>query len=143
MKFKRSNIILGILRNRCPRCHNGPFWAHANPYVNLIRYKGGIYERCSSCGLKYEKDVGFWYGAMIVSYALNVGLFLIMWALWAWVYDDDTPLLQLVTSIILSSILFFPIVFYLSRMVWIRFFVRYDEKCPSEAGSFPAEVTTR
>jgi hypothetical protein len=31
-----------------------------------------MHERCSHCGLHYEREPGYWYVAMFVSYAFNV-----------------------------------------------------------------------
>jgi hypothetical protein len=31
-----------------------------------------MYEKCSHCGLHYEREPGYWYVAMFVSYAFNV-----------------------------------------------------------------------
>lgn len=123
---KKSNPLYGLFLNRCPRCHQGKFWMHNNPYVNLIRYKGAMHETCSHCQLKYEKEIGFWYGAMFISYALNIGLFVTMWLLWAWIYPKGVYIPKLVLSIMLSSLLFFPVVYHFSRPVWIRLFVRYE-----------------
>ena len=66
--FKNISAWQGIATSKCPRCRKGPIFA-TGPYSF-----GGqkMYERCSHCGLTYEREPGYWYVAMFVSYALNV-----------------------------------------------------------------------
>ena len=45
------------------------------PTYNL-EHNLDMYEHCPKCGYKYEIEVGFFWGAMYVSYALNAGIFL-------------------------------------------------------------------
>lgn len=33
-----------------------------------------MYERCPECGLRYELEVGFFWGAMYIGYAINVAI---------------------------------------------------------------------
>lgn len=81
---------------------------------------------CSHCGLHYEKEPGFFYGAMYAAYALTSGWFII------W-YIIDATLLHLPTSIFLvamvSSFLFLaPITFRWSRLFWLNFFNSYEKQ---------------
>ncbi|MCB0431369.1 MAG: DUF983 domain-containing protein [Flavobacteriales bacterium] len=137
------NVLSGIFQNKCPQCGKGPFWAHANPYINLFKFGGKIYDRCSACGIKYERDPGFWFGAMLISYALNVGQFIILWGFYAMVLPEGRPVWHLILAIIGTSILFFPVVYYLSRPIWIRFFIKFDPDIKAEPNSFPAELTNK
>ncbi len=109
--------------NRCPRCHNGRVFENNNPY-NL---KNGLTmkEKCPNCGLKYEREVGYFYGAMYMSYALQVGLFVILYflnSIW-WKLENLTILL----IIIVLVISLFPITFRWSRILWIAFFTPFDK----------------
>ena len=40
---------------------------------------GDVKKECDVCHLKYEREPGFYYGAMYVSYALGVALFVTVW----------------------------------------------------------------
>ena len=68
-----SNMLVNILQTKCPRCHKGDLFESKNPYHfgKMTVSK----THCSSCGLKYEIEPGFFFGAMYISYALNVALF--------------------------------------------------------------------
>ena len=50
-----------------------------------------MFERCPVCGLKFEREQGYFLGAMYVSYALAIPPFLlfvtIFWQLAHWRYE--------------------------------------------------------
>jgi len=83
-----------------------------------------MHDKCSNCGETFEKEVGFFYGAMYVSYgvniALGIGLFLIM------VLLLNLELLTYLFTFLGMAIVLFPLVMRLSRLIYINFFVKYD-----------------
>lgn len=82
-------------------------------------------DHCGHCGLKYMIEPSFFYGAMYVSYAVNVaigiGVFLITFLL-------GLPPLSSFLSIVMVLVLLFPFVLRLSRNIYINFFVSYDKE---------------
>jgi len=57
--------VLGrALRLRCPRCGRGALWARAFT----------MHAACSVCGLRYEREPGYFVGAIYVNYAITVAL---------------------------------------------------------------------
>jgi uncharacterized protein (DUF983 family) len=52
------------LRLRCPRCGRGALWARAFT----------MHAACSACGLRYEREPGYFVGAIYVNYAITVAL---------------------------------------------------------------------
>lgn len=52
-------------RKRCPNCGGG----------DLFRTYFTIRERCPSCGLAFEREEGYWLGAMIVAIGVTEALF--------------------------------------------------------------------
>ena len=63
----------GALRQVCPRCQSGA----------IFQGRIAVHEHCPVCGLKYEREPGYFLGAMYVSYLLVVPIFLLMLgALW-------------------------------------------------------------
>lgn len=118
-----NELIYSTAMNKCPRCHRGPVFTTNNPYgAGAFRMN----ESCSCCGLKYEREPGFFYGALYVSYALMSGLF-IVWFVGdqVWLHMKTQYLLLAVVSTIL---LLFPVVLRSSRLIWLNFFVRYDKE---------------
>ena len=61
-------MLRGILTLRCPRCRHGKLFS------GLI----SMPERCPSCGMYYEREHGYFVGAMAVSYGLAVTLVAIL-----------------------------------------------------------------
>ena len=56
-----GKVILRGLRQRCPRCGRGKLFVRG--------FK--MYERCPSCGWVYEREEGYWTGAMAVNLVLT------------------------------------------------------------------------
>src|SRR5262245_50771374 len=57
--------VLGrALRLRCPRCGQTPL------YAGWFAMR----ERCASCGLRYEREQGYFVGAIYVNYMLTAAL---------------------------------------------------------------------
>lgn len=65
---KQVHVLEAFIKAKCPRCRRGDIYS--TPTYSF----GGqqMHERCSHCGLHYEREPGYWYVAMFVSYAFNV-----------------------------------------------------------------------
>ena len=75
MKVTRGQIIARGLANRCPNC-GGRTLFKAGTLFELDR-------SCRDCGLKIEKDEGFFLGAMAINYGFTcVGLLTPVVILW-------------------------------------------------------------
>ncbi|MDO5980659.1 DUF983 domain-containing protein [Flavivirga spongiicola] len=77
-------------------------------------------DRCENCDFKFEKEPGFFFGAMFVSYALAVAEFIGVFIISYFVFG--LSLLVSFFGIILSAILFSTVNFRLSRTIWIYLF---------------------
>lgn len=123
MAFK-DTILYSVVNNKCPRCHEGNFFETNNPYI-LNRFDK-MHKNCPVCNEDFERETGFYYGAMYVSYGLTVafgvGVFLLTSVILG--YDAVT---FLITFGVLQVVLM-PIFYRMARLVWINFFVRYKEK---------------
>ena len=122
--FRKGSKLYSILKNKCPRCHEGSFWPNP-PLKNLIYNKGLLNNNCFYCGFKFEIELGFWYGAMYISYALGVLLILITW-LFQTIFFPLINIINLIIFIMLSIILFCPYNFFFSRLIWINIFVSFS-----------------
>src|SRR6187431_447425 len=70
--LKKGSKLYSILTGTCPKCMNESMYVDKNPL-----HLGSVLkmnENCSHCGLKYQIEPSFFYGAMYVSYGLNVGV---------------------------------------------------------------------
>ena len=124
--IKKGSKLYSVLYNYCPRCQAQKFWPKNNPYKNIIYNNSGNLGSCINCNLKYEIEPGFWYGAMYVSYALTVFLAILVWLI-MYVLNNDIDVFIQVSIISFLLISLFPVVYFLSRLIWINFFVSYDK----------------
>ena len=98
----------GALR-RCPRC------GHRDVFTGYFSLR----HHCPSCGFLFEREEGYWVGAMIVNIAVTEAAFAAvflggMLATW-----PDVPWTALlVAGLVVNGLL--PIVFYpLSKTIWL------------------------
>ncbi len=70
MKIKQKAISQwhGITNSKCPRCRVGKVFS--GPVYSLKAQK--MNEFCPHCALKFEREPGYFYVSMFVSYAMNV-----------------------------------------------------------------------
>jgi uncharacterized protein (DUF983 family) len=117
-------IIYSTAANKCPRCHKGKVFENNNPYS--LKKPFEMRDSCSECSLKYEREPGFFYGALYVSYALMAGVFII-WFLadLLWIHMHAVTLAIVVAS---TMLMLFPLVFRSARIIWLNFFIRFDKK---------------
>jgi len=69
MKVTHGQIISRGLANRCPNCGGN----HLFKDGTLFELNDG----CPDCGLKFEKDEGFFLGAMSLNYGVTLVCFLV------------------------------------------------------------------
>lgn len=122
--FKKGNMLYSIFKNKCPRCHEGDFFSHKTT-LNLKKITA-LHENCSHCGLKYMMEPSFFFGAMYVNYALAVALFVAVFIICKVFLGME--ILHSFIAIVVVSLLLSPITIRLSRIIWINFFVGYDNK---------------
>ncbi|MCT4562349.1 MAG: DUF983 domain-containing protein [Crocinitomicaceae bacterium] len=120
-----KNKLYSIFTNTCPQCHQGKVFKYKNPFS--LKHFSDMNETCSNCQLKYEKEVGFFYGAMYVSYALTSGFFIV-----SFIIDlmyVQAAMWKLITFLIVSLVILSPLTYRLARLIWLNFFFKYkDEK---------------
>ena len=107
-------MLRSILALRCPRCRRGPL------FTGLITMP----ERCSSCGMYYEREHGYFVGAMAISYGLAVTLVAVLFGIVLWLTRWPVE-----GVLLLSGAAFLPLAplcFRYSRALWIHLDRRID-----------------
>jgi hypothetical protein len=105
-----------------PTCQEVEFFkAHA---YNLKR-TGEIHTHCPTCGVKYSKETGFYYGAMYISYGLGVAIFVALWVIFNLFFEDLAVEWQL-GIISTLFVLLGPYLYALSKIIWANLFINYD-----------------
>lgn len=84
-----------------------------------------MHEHCSQCGFKYQIEPSFFYGAMYVSYGLNVAIGIAAFIV-AFVFFDLNMKASFI-AIFASLLILMPFVLRLSRNIYINMFVSYDK----------------
>lgn len=130
-KKPKPNFYWSILTMRCPRCRKGPMFKDNNPYSKFsLKHVFDMYDNCPECGQKYDMEPGFWYGTGYVSYALAVAVSVASFVAWLVLIGvsakDNRIFYWLITNSVLLVVLQ-PWLMRLSRVIYIRFFVSYDE----------------
>ena len=120
--LKKGLKINSILTGSCPRCQKESMYLDNNwlHFTKLLKMN----DKCSHCGLKYLIEPSFFYGAMYVSYALNVAVGVATFVVsFMWCKSTIT---QSLFAIFGALIVLFPFVIRLSRNIYINMFVSYD-----------------
>jgi uncharacterized protein (DUF983 family) len=99
-----------IFAQRCPRCLQG----------RVFRGLVTMNETCPACGYRFEREPGYFLGAMYASYFLAVPVVgLLTWAINVWL----VPQWSLEKAIFLATppfLLLVPFIFRYSRVIWMH-----------------------
>ena len=109
-------MILNILTNKCPNCGKGEIFTNKNIYFNFSNNK--MNKTCKNCGFKFEKEPGFFIGAMYVSYVLGVAQALFTALVGSYFYKEVLTL-NVFMWIIGVLLLMSSFNMRVSRIVWI------------------------
>ena len=114
--------LYSILTGTCPKCQNESMYLDKNPlHLNKILK---MHDNCSHCGLKYQIEPSFFYGAMYVSYGLNVAVGIAAFIISFIIFGYSLKVAFI--TIIIILMLLFPFVLRWSRNIYINMFVSYD-----------------
>jgi uncharacterized protein (DUF983 family) len=109
----------GIRRQLCPRCRQGSIF-------RLPWWRGilAMHQRCPVCGLKFEREPGYFLGALYFSYALSLPpglvLILLIWRITNWPFD------LVMLAAVVAYLPFVPPVTRWARVLWMYMDWRFD-----------------
>ncbi|MCB0761994.1 MAG: DUF983 domain-containing protein [Flavobacteriales bacterium] len=136
--FGKGSKLYSILNYRCPKCHEGKMFKNPNPYEISDLTK--MHDSCEVCGESFLREPGFYFGAAYVSYALTVALWVAVlvallcfdwWGLIEFSFFEN-PLTFFISGLA-TLVIGLPILYRLSRSIWINFFVKYDPHAKESA----------
>jgi uncharacterized protein (DUF983 family) len=120
----KPSVLAGILRQRCPRCRAGRIFRGS-----IVSGFPKMYARCEVCDLKFEREPGYFLGAMYVSYGLALATIAViaalLWSLTSW---------SIVKDIAWACLLFLPLAPWLTlfaRVLWIYLDQSIDPERPA------------
>lgn len=102
--------VVSIARQRCPRCHEG----------RVFRGLLVMNEACPACGLVFEREPGYFVGAMYFSYALAIPVYLGMSLILERLLPG-WPYFAVFGAAALLFAPFAPLLFRYSRVLWMHF----------------------
>lgn len=83
-----------------------------------------MHTKCSHCGELFEKEVGFYYGAMYVSYGVNIAYGVSLFLLTVLILKME--LLSYLGLFFGLVVLLFPWTMRISRLIYLNLFVKFD-----------------
>ena len=122
--LNKGSKIYPVIYLKCPQCHEGKIFKSGFSY--RFSKITEMYDHCPHCNLKYEREPGFFYGAMYVSYGLTVGLWVALAIAFFILSVEINPWLFMALGISLLLILL-PGIYRLSRAIWLSIFVPFDK----------------
>ncbi|MEO2052057.1 MAG: DUF983 domain-containing protein [Allomuricauda sp.] len=109
-----------ILKCKCPKCKNGNIFRNLKTILPFQMPE--MYGRCPQCNYKFERETGFFFGAMFVSYALTAAQMVVCLVLF-WYLIGLSPL-KVFIIIVIMAVMLSSLNFKLSRTIWIYLFHR-------------------
>nr|WP_294792555.1 DUF983 domain-containing protein [uncultured Mucilaginibacter sp.] len=120
-----TSKLWAMAHAKCPRCRRGDM------------FSGGVYSlgsnkinlNCPHCNLYFEIEPGYFYAAMYVSYALNVGLSFGLAMATYFITNNTTSPWLYTGTIIGGCVLLAPVIFRASRVLllyWLSPKIKYQ-----------------
>lgn len=99
-----------MLRQRCPRCRTG----------RIFRGMISMNDPCPHCGLLFDREPGYFLGAMYISYGISVALLLPVFVAAIALLPDWNGYLVLLL-VVAAYLPLVPAIFRYSRVLWVHF----------------------
>jgi uncharacterized protein (DUF983 family) len=115
----KSLTVVDMLRQRCPRCRAGSIF----PY-SIFRGFPRMCERCTVCDLKFQREEGYFLGAMYISFGLALVIIsliaVLLWAITGWWITKD------MTWAVVLFLPLAPAISLFARVLWIYLDQTFD-----------------
>lgn len=119
--MQRRSKAGAIISGKCPRCREGEMFKY--PAFNFLKFHK-MHPDCPVCGLKYEREPGFFFGAMYISYAFSVAIFVVVGVVLSFTGDFPLEVYLLVITGVVALLL--PFLFRYSRILFLHIFGGVD-----------------
>ncbi len=117
--FAKGTKLYSVIHQKCPRCQEGNMFTYRtfSPKFSVMN------KVCPVCGLDFNPEPAYYFGAMYFSYAVQVAIFVGVFLLLR--FTIDPGVWTYVLCVTLVSIALTPLNFRLSRVAWINLFFKY------------------
>ncbi|QHI35015.1 hypothetical protein IMCC3317_03610 [Kordia antarctica] len=113
------DAILNVCKGTCPNCNSGSIFKQKGLFYKMRMPK--MYEHCTVCNYKFEKEPGYFIGAMYVSYMLTVGQAVGVYLIFSYLFQIGNNF-QIFLIIIATMIGLSFFNMRISRTIWINLF---------------------
>lgn len=107
--------LIAVLRMRCPRCCDGAV------YSGLLRTR----KHCPVCDLAFEREPGYFTGAMYASYFLGM---VATTPVWLTLLMTGQSLALIVSVSLAEVVVLMPAFFHYSRIIWLHLDYLFNPK---------------
>jgi len=112
VRLSDTTAAAAIAQQLCPRCRAGRIFQSS-----LLTWFPKMHERCPACGFKFEREQGYFLGAMYISYGLALAMIVTLtctlWLSMGW---------SMQKAVIAAVAIFLPLappVTYFARVLWL------------------------
>jgi uncharacterized protein (DUF983 family) len=106
------STLSAMLHQLCPRCREGRIFRKS-----IFAGFPAMHQHCPACGLKFEREEGYFLGAMYIGYGLGlvaiVGFGVILWLITRW------PPMRVTLWAVVLFLPLAPALTLFSRVLWI------------------------
>ena len=113
-----ASSLAALLALRCPRCHEGKLFSHSA--LNLRKFDE-MPAACSMCGQAFEPEVGFYWGAMYISYGFSTIIVAVVGVM-LYFLGNDPEVWVYVAAVATAVVVFTPLMFRYARAVMLYAF---------------------
>ena len=116
--------LKAILEAKCPRCREGHMFEF--PLTHFRKFSR-MHKHCPECKLRFEVEPGFYFGAMYISYAMSVLIFLVVGVAIYQLFENP-DYYYYVIGIPLVVLILLPFLYRYSRVLFLHLFggIKYD-----------------
>jgi uncharacterized protein (DUF983 family) len=122
---KAGSSPAAFLKLKCPRCRRGNMFPYS--MFNLRKFQLA-HTSCEVCGVNFEPETGFYWGAMYISYAISVAVSVTLSVAIRVLFGKNLDINVYIVAIIAVLVLGAPASFRYSRAIMLHFVsgIKYD-----------------
>ncbi|WP_323755874.1 hypothetical protein [Roseivirga sp.] len=118
-----------LRKGKCPKCETGKVFITNG---NILKLKGPVmHDNCPHCNYKFEREPGYFYGAMFMSYGITMAEALATFVI-IQIFNLDLSVDGIMAVIIAVILIFIFPNYKLSRILWMYIFTKKEETDPAD-----------
>ena len=126
-QYQIPSELKSAVDGKCPRCRTGDMFA-----APLLSFKSKkMHVKCPACDLKFEKEPGYFYVAMYISYAMSVAELVASCVITYWLTGNmESPWLYVIVALA-ATLIFAPFNNRYSRVIllyWMTPMFKFNPK---------------